>query len=242
MIAELRRFPPKRSWKNLGKCKGALPDDRIKSKTSYLQKGKKLDGNTGKAENTIEILPEIPVRIPEEFGQNFLIDTHVLEKIIAAAGVTKDDCVLEIGPWNRHMTQYLAESARHVIAVEIDQNLILILRTPYLLTKTSAVINKDILKVDIQALAQEYNGGRPIKVVSESAVLHYHPNHHGLFMETSDRQYHRDGSEAGIDRMQVGPGTKDYGTVSGSSVLYGALHRGECSAELLYALSKCIPP
>lgn len=169
----------------------------------------------GNPKNTIEILQKYQFVFQKKFGQNFLIDTHVLEKIIAAAGVTKDDCVLEIGPGIGTMTQYLAESARHVIAVEIDQNLIPILKDTLSPYENVTVINKDILKVDIQALAQEYNGGRPIKVVANLPYYITTPIIMGLFESNVPIDNITVMVQKEVaDRMQVGPGTKDYGALS----------------------------
>ena len=169
----------------------------------------------GNPKNTIEILQKYQFVFQKKFGQNFLIDTHVLEKIIAAAGVTKDDCVLEIGPGIGTMTQYLAESARHVIAVEIDQNLIPILKDTLSAYENVTVINKDILKVDIQALAQEYNGGRPIKVVANLPYYITTPIIMGLFESNVPIDNITVMVQKEVaDRMQVGHGTKDYGALS----------------------------
>ena len=169
----------------------------------------------GNPKNTIEILQKYQFVFQKKFGQNFLIDTHVLEKIIAAAGVTKDDCVLEISPGIGTMTQYLAESARHVIAVEIDQNLIPILKDTLSAYENVTVINKDILKVDIQALAQEYNGGRPIKVVANLPYYITTPIIMGLFESNVPIDNITVMVQKEVaDRMQVGPGTKDYGALS----------------------------
>ena len=169
----------------------------------------------GNPKNTIEIIQKYEFAFQKRFGQNFLIDTHVLEKIIAAAGVTKDDCVLEIGPGIGTMTQYLAESARHVIAVEIDQNLIPILKDTLSAYENVTVINKDILKVDIQALAQEYNGGRPIKVVANLPYYITTPIIMGLFESNVPIDNITVMVQKEVaDRMQVGPGTKDYGALS----------------------------
>ena len=120
----------------------------------------------GIPQNTIEVLQKYHFNFQKKFGQNFLIDTHVLEKIIAAADVTKDDFVLEIGPGIGTMTQYLCEHARAVAAVEIDKNLIPILGDTLGAYDNVEIINQDILKVDIRKLADEKNGGRPIKVVA----------------------------------------------------------------------------
>ena len=120
----------------------------------------------GIPQNTIAVLQKYNFNFQKKFGQNFLIDTHVLERIIQEAGITKDDFVLEIGPGIGTMTQYLCESAREVVAVEIDKNLIPILADTLQDYQNVTVLNEDILKVDINALAQEKNGGAPIKVVA----------------------------------------------------------------------------
>lgn len=169
----------------------------------------------GNPKNTIEVLNKYQFMFQKKFGQNFLIDTHVLEKIISAAGITKDDCVLEIGPGIGTMTQYLAENAGHVVAVEIDRNLIPILKETLADYDNVTVINEDILRVDIKALAEEYNGGKPIKVVANLPYYITTPIIMGLF-------------ESGVpidnitvmvqkevaDRMKEGPGSKDYGALS----------------------------
>ncbi len=169
----------------------------------------------GNPKNTIEILQKYQFNFQKKFGQNFLIDTHVLDKIISSAEVTKEDCVLEIGPGIGTMTQYLAENAREVIAVEIDKMLIPILEDTLSEYDNVTVINEDILRVDINKIAQERNGGKPIKVVANLPYYITTPIIMGLF-------------ESGVplhsitimvqkevaDRMQVGPGTKDYGALS----------------------------
>lgn len=169
----------------------------------------------GNPKNTIEIIQKYGFAFQKKFGQNFLIDTHVLSKIVDAAGVTKDDMVLEIGPGIGTMTQYLADSAGKVVAVEIDSNLIPILEETLKDYENITVLNEDILKVDIKKLAEEYNGGKPIKVVANLPYYITTPIIMGLF-------------ESGVpidnitvmvqkevaDRMQVGPGTKDYGALS----------------------------
>ena len=120
----------------------------------------------GIPQNTIAVLQKYHFNFQKKFGQNFLIDPHVLEKIVEAAGVTKDDFVLEIGPGIGTMTQYLCENAREVTAVEIDTNLIPILEDTLSAYDNVTVINQDILKLDIAKLAMERNGGKPIKVVA----------------------------------------------------------------------------
>ena len=171
--------------------------------------------NLGNPKNTIEIIQKYEFMFQKKFGQNFLIDTHVLEKIISSAGVTKEDCVLEIGPGIGTMTQYLAENARQVVAVEIDKNLIPILGETLAGYDNVTVINEDILKVDIKEIAEKYNDGRPIKVVANLPYYITTPIIMGLF-------------ESGVpidnitvmvqkevaDRMQEGPGSKDYGALS----------------------------
>ena len=169
----------------------------------------------GNPQKTIEIIQKYEFAFQKKFGQNFLIDTHVLEKIIAAAGVTEDDCVLEIGPGIGTMTQYLAEHARSVVAVEIDKNLIPILQETLKEYENITVINDDILKVDINKLTEEYNGGRPIKVVANLPYYITTPIIMGLFeggvpIDNSTVMVQKEVAE----RMQVGPGSKDYGALS----------------------------
>ena len=124
-----------------------------------------MQDKLGNPKNTIEVIQKYEFAFQKKFGQNFLIDTHVLDKIIRAAGLTREDMVLEIGPGIGTMTQYLAEAAGKVVAVEIDTNLIPILKETLGEYGNVTVINEDILKVDIKKMAEEYNGGRPIKVV-----------------------------------------------------------------------------
>ncbi len=171
--------------------------------------------NLGNPKNTIEIIQKYEFMFQKKFGQNFLIDTHVLEKIISSAGVTKEDCVLEIGPGIGTMTQYLAENARQVIAVEIDKNLIPILGETLAEYDNVTVINEDILKVDIKAIAERYNDGRPIKVVANLPYYITTPIIMGLFesgvpIENITVMVQKEVA----DRMQEGPGSKDYGALS----------------------------
>ena len=171
--------------------------------------------NLGNPKNTIEIIQKYEFMFQKKFGQNFLIDTHVLEKIISAAGITKNDCVLEIGPGIGTMTQYLAENAGHVVAVEIDRNLIPILKETLADYDNVTVINEDILRVDIKALAEEYNGGKPIKVVANLPYYITTPIIMGLF----ERGVPIDNITVMVqkevaDRMKEGPGSKDYGALS----------------------------
>lgn len=169
----------------------------------------------GNPKNTIEVLNKYQFMFQKKFGQNFLIDTHVLEKIIRSANITKEDFVLEIGPGIGTMTQYLAEAAREVTAVEIDRNLIPILKDTLSGYDNVNVINEDILKVDICRLAQEKNGGRPIKVVANLPYYITTPIIMGLFeshvpLDSITIMVQKEVA----DRMQVGPGTKDYGALS----------------------------
>ncbi len=170
----------------------------------------------GDPKNTIEILNKYHFIFQKKFGQNFLIDTHVLEKIIASAQITKDDLVLEIGPGIGTMTQYLCESAREVIAVEIDKNLIPILENDTLsIYNNFTIINQDILKVDINKIVQERNNGKPIKVVANLPYYITTPIIMGLFeahvpIENITVMVQKEVA----DRMQSGPGNKNYGALS----------------------------
>lgn len=169
----------------------------------------------GIPQNTIAVLQKYHFNFQKKFGQNFLIDPHVLEKIVEAAGVTKDDFVLEIGPGIGTMTQYLCENAREVTAVEIDTNLIPILEDTLSAYDNVTVINQDILKLDIAKLAMERNGGKPIKVVANLPYYITTPIIMGLFeshvpIDSITVMVQKEVA----DRMQVGPGTKDYGALS----------------------------
>ena len=171
--------------------------------------------NLGNPKNTIEIIQKYEFMFQKKFGQNFLIDTHVLEKIIKAAGITKEDCVLEIGPGIGTMTQYLAESAGRVVAVEIDRNLIPILGETLAEYDNVTVINEDILMVDIRALADEDNGGRPIKVVANLPYYITTPIIMGLFESNVPIDNITVMVQKEVaDRMKEGPGSKDYGALS----------------------------
>ena len=169
----------------------------------------------GNPQNTIEIIQKYEFMFQKKFGQNFLIDPHVLEKIITAAGVTKEDCVLEIGPGIGTMTQYLAEHAKKVIAVEIDKNLIPILEETLEEYTNVTVINEDILKVDIKSLAEMHNGGHPIKVVANLPYYITTPIIMGLFESNVPIDNITVMVQKEVaDRMQEGPGSKDYGALS----------------------------
>lgn len=169
----------------------------------------------GNPKRTIEVLQKYEFVFQKKFGQNFLIDTHVLDKIINAADITKDDFVLEIGPGIGTMTQYLACAAREVYAVEIDKALIPILEDTLSDYSNVTVLNEDILKVDIRKLAEEHNQGKPIKVVANLPYYITTPIIMGLFeghvpIESITVMVQKEVA----DRMQVGPGTKDYGALS----------------------------
>ncbi|MEE0685658.1 MAG: 16S rRNA (adenine(1518)-N(6)/adenine(1519)-N(6))-dimethyltransferase RsmA [Lachnospiraceae bacterium] len=170
----------------------------------------------GIPQNTIAILQKYNFMFQKRFGQNFLIDTRVLDKIISASGITKDDMILEVGPGIGTMTQYLCESARKVVAVEIDKNLIPILENDTLKEYDNVrVINEDILKLDINKLVEEENDGKPIKVVANLPYYITTPIIMGLFeshvpIESITIMVQKEVA----DRMQVGPGTKDYGALS----------------------------
>lgn len=169
----------------------------------------------GNPKNTIEILQKYQFSFQKKFGQNFLIDTHVLDKIISSAEITKDDMVLEIGPGIGTMTQYLACAARKVIAVEIDRSLIPILEDTLGEYDNVKIINEDVMKLDLAELAREENEGRPIKVVANLPYYITTPIIMGLFekhvpLESITVMIQKEVA----DRMQVGPGTKDYGALS----------------------------
>ena len=169
----------------------------------------------GNPQNTIEILQKYDFHFQKKFGQNFLIDTHVLERIVESSNITKDDFVLEIGPGIGTMTQYLCEHAGKVMAVEIDKNLLPILADTLKEYDNVTVVNEDILKLDIGKIAQEYNNGRPIKVVANlpyyittPIIMALFESHVPLASVTVMVQ------KEVAERMQAGPGTKDYGALS----------------------------
>ena len=169
----------------------------------------------GNPQNTIAVLQKYNFSFQKKFGQNFLIDTHVLDKIIASAEITKDDMVLEIGPGIGTMTQYLACAAGKVVAVEIDKTLIPILEDTLSEYDNVQIINQDVLKVDLAKLAEEENGGKPIKVVANLPYYITTPIIMGLFenhvpLKSITVMVQKEVA----DRMQVGPGTKDFGALS----------------------------
>lgn len=169
----------------------------------------------GNPQNTIAVLQKYNFNFQKKFGQNFLIDTHVLDKIMENAQITKEDFVLEIGPGIGTMTQYLCEEAREVAAVEIDSNLIPILKDTLSEYSNIEIIHGDILKVDIGALAREKNQGKPIKVVANLPYYITTPIIMGLFeshvpIDSITVMVQKEVAE----RMQASPGTKDYGALT----------------------------
>ena len=166
-------------------------------------------------QKTIEIIKKYEFAFQKKFGQNFLIDSHVLDKIIAASGITKEDCVVEIGPGIGTLTQYLAEAAREVISVEIDKMLIPILQETLAEYDNVTVINQDILKVNLEQVVHEHNGGKPVKIVANlpyyittPIIMSLFENHVPVSSITVMVQ------KEVAERMQAGPGTKDYGALS----------------------------
>ncbi len=166
-------------------------------------------------QKTIETIKKYEFAFQKKFGQNFLIDGHVLDKIIAAAEVTKEDCVVEIGPGIGTLTQYLAEAARNVIAIEIDKMLIPILQETLVDYDNVTVINQDVLKTDLWELVREHNEGRPVKVVANLPYYITTPIIMNLFesrlpVSSVTVMVQKEVAQ----RMQAGPGTKDYGALS----------------------------
>lgn len=169
----------------------------------------------GDPKETIAVLQKYGFNFQKKYGQNFLIDTHVLNKIVDAAGITDEDLVLEIGPGIGTLTQYLAERAGRVIAVEIDRNLIPILQDTLSEYDNVTVINEDILKLDLERLVREENGGRPIKVAANLPYYITTP----IIMGLLEKRVPVDSITVMVQkevamRMQAGPGTKDYGALS----------------------------
>ncbi len=164
---------------------------------------------------TAEIIKKYGFAFQKKYGQNFLIDANILEKIICCSEITKDDCVVEIGPGIGTMTQYLAERAGNVVVIEIDKNLIPILNETLKEYDNVTIINEDVLKVDMGKIAKEHNGGRPLKVVANLPYYITTPIIMGLFeshvpLSSITIMVQKEVAE----RMQVGPGTKDYGALS----------------------------
>lgn len=171
--------------------------------------------NLGNKANTLRIIRQYEFMFQKKFGQNFLIDASVLEAIVDASGITKDDFVLEIGPGIGTMTQYLCEHARQVLAVEIDKNLIPILGETLKEYDNVQVLNEDILKLDLAQIADTYNGGNPIKVVANLPYYITTP----IVMELFESKANLESITIMVqkevaDRMEAVPGTKDYGALS----------------------------
>ena len=181
----------------------------------FIQRQRDDMADLVKPQNTIAILQKYHFNFQKKFGQNFLIDSHVLEKIIQASDVTKDDFVLEIGPGIGTMTQFLCENARAVAAVEIDKNLIPILQETLSNYNNVEIIENDILKVDIKKLSEEKNNGKPIKIIANLPYYITTPIIMGIFenhvpVKSITVMVQKEVAE----RMQVGPGSKDYGALS----------------------------
>lgn len=171
--------------------------------------------NLGNPKNTIEVLQKYHFNFQKKYGQNFLIDPHVLDKIIGESGIEKEDMILEIGPGIGTMTQYLAEVAREVVAIEIDKNLIPILEDTLSEYKNITVINQDVLKVDLRKLVMEKNQGRPIKVVANLPYYITTP----IIMELLESKLPIESITIMVqkevaERMQQTPGSKEYGALS----------------------------
>ena len=188
----------------------------------------------GNPQNTIEVLQKYNFVFQKKFGQNFLIDTHVLDKIIGSAEITKDDVVLEIGPGIGTMTQYLACAAKKVIAVEIDKALIPILEDTLSEYENVRVINHDVLKVDIAKLAEEENGGKPIKVVANlpyyittPIIMGLFENHVPIKSIGAERSGRPDAGRSGDERLWC--------IIACCAILRKAIYCGKCTSELLYA-------
>ncbi|MBP5152883.1 MAG: 16S rRNA (adenine(1518)-N(6)/adenine(1519)-N(6))-dimethyltransferase RsmA [Lachnospiraceae bacterium] len=169
----------------------------------------------GNFTNTKAVLDKYGFTLQKKYGQNFLVDSNILENIVTGAGVTKDDCVLEIGPGIGTMTQYLCEKARFVVAVEIDKKLIPVLNDTLSEYDNKVIINEDILKLDLNEIALKYNEGRPIKVVANLPYYITTP----IVMELFESHMPLESITAMVQkevalRMETGPGSKDYGALS----------------------------
>ncbi len=179
----------------------------------------------GNSTRTKEVLAKYNMSAKKKFGQNFLIDNGTLEGIVEAAGVTDKDCVLEIGPGIGTLTQYLADSAGRVVAVEIDKTLIPVLADTLSDYNNVTVINEDVLKVDIEEIVNKYNDGRPIKVVANLPYYITTPIIMKLFesavpIESVTVMVQKEVA----DRMSMGPGSKDYGALSLAVAFYAEAH------------------
>ena len=169
----------------------------------------------GNRRSTAEIIEKYHFSFQKKFGQNFLVDSSILDRIIESAQITKEDCVLEIGPGIGTMTQRLAEEAGAVVAVEIDRNLLPVLADTLSVYENVTVINADILKLDLNRIVEEHNGGRPIKVVANLPYYITTPIIMALFEKKVPLHSVTIMVQKEVaDRMRVGPGTKDYGALS----------------------------
>ncbi len=182
-----------------------------------MEKGKKRGSDMatlGNRRNTAEIIEKYHFCFQKKFGQNFLVDSNILDKIIESAQITKQDCVLEIGPGIGTMTQRLAEEAGEVIAVEIDKNLIPVLHDTLSAYNNVTLINADILKLDLNQIVEE-RGGNAVKVVANLPYYITTPIIMALFEKKVPLKSVTIMVQKEVaDRMQVGPGTKDYGALS----------------------------
>lgn len=169
----------------------------------------------GNRRSTAEIIEKYHFSFQKKFGQNFLVDSSILDRIIESAQITKEDCVLEIGPGIGTMTQRLAEEAGAVVAVEIDKNLLPVLEDTLSAYENVTVINADILKLDLNRIVKEHNGGRPVKVVANLPYYITTPIIMALFEKKVPLHSVTIMVQKEVaDRMRVGPGTKDYGALS----------------------------
>ncbi len=169
----------------------------------------------GNRRSTAEIIEKYHFSFQKKFGQNFLVDSSILDRIIESAQITKEDCVLEIGPGIGTMTQRLAEEAGTVVAVEIDRNLLPVLEDTLSAYENVTVINADILKLDLNRIVEEHNGGRPVKVVANLPYYITTPIIMALFEKKVPLHSVTIMVQKEVaDRMRVGPGTKDYGALS----------------------------
>ena len=188
----------------------------------------------GNPKNTIEVLQKYQFHFAKKFGQNFLIDTHVLDKIVRASEITPEDYVLEIGPGIGTLTQYLCESAKHVFAVEIDDNLIQILQDTLSPYDNVTVIHNDVLKLDINKLVEEKCEGKRIKVVANLPYYITTPILMGLFESHVPME-----SVTVMVQKEVAQRKGLWCIVSCCTVLCRTIYRGKCSAKLFYAKTKC---
>ncbi len=180
-------------------------------------------GTLASPSKTIEILKKYDFRLQKKFGQNFLVDTNILEKIVDAAGITKEDCVLEIGPGIGTMTQYLAKRAGKVVAVEIDRALIPILKDTLSDCGNVIIVHNDILKTDISRIVWEHNGGKPLKAVANLPYYITTPVIMALLeQEAPIKSITVMVQKEVAERMQAGPGTKDYGALSLAAAYYAS--------------------